>query len=141
MLDGGLFLFLFPKGSQQLGAIFPGLIIIPLLQGRPGFGYSLRNCLYSPSCREGMFSETGAEILGNRTAPVYTASCMSIRFALQVVARASAGSTDLTASDGTRSYECGHQRASAAAIPFKHRRFMQDSELPLTPLLGNWAAV
>src|SRR4051794_32778867 len=65
---------------------------------------------------------------------------MSIRPALQVVARASAGSTDLTASAGTRSYESGYQRASAAAMPFEHRRFMQDSGLPLTRILGNSGA-
>jgi hypothetical protein len=62
---------------------------------------------------------------------------MSIRPGLQMVASASAGSTDLTTSEGIRSYECGYQRASAAAIPFKHRRFMQGDELPLTRILGN----
>src|SRR5215211_1493348 len=33
--------------------------ITPLLQGRPGLWLPpTRNCLYSPSCREGFFSET-----------------------------------------------------------------------------------
>jgi hypothetical protein len=82
-----------------------------------------------------VFSKTGAEILGNQNACFYTASCMSIRPALQVVARASAGSTDLTTSVGICSYECGYQRAGAAAIPFEHRRFMQDIELPLSNYL------
>jgi hypothetical protein len=38
--------------SQQLAAFSPGLIITPLLQGRPGFWLPLRNGLYSPSYRE-----------------------------------------------------------------------------------------
>src|SRR5215204_2809782 len=67
--------------SQQLAAISPGLIITPLLQGRPGFGYSPKKLplfteslfteslfTESPSRREGSFSETGLPpdtILGN----------------------------------------------------------------------------
>src|SRR5919112_2242899 len=35
--------------SQQLAAISPGLIIIPLLQGRPGFWLPLRHCIYLPN--------------------------------------------------------------------------------------------
>jgi hypothetical protein len=62
---------------------------------------------------------------------------ISIRPVLQGVARVSAESTNLTSSEGTSIQECGYQRTSAAAMPFKRHCFMQNSELPLTRILGN----
>ena len=66
---------------------------------------------------------------------------ISIRPVLQVVARVSAESAYLPSSEGTSSQECGYHRTSAAAMPFEHRHFMQDNELPLTRILGNPAGM
>src|SRR4051794_19747935 len=94
--------------------------------------------LFTPLLRRGVLGNSGAsaeKFSGIKPLLFMQEGGISIRPVLQVVARVSAESTDLTSSEGISIQECGYQRASAAAMPFELRRFMQDSGLPLPGIL------
>src|SRR4051812_17873397 len=88
-------------------------------------------CLYSPSCREGSFAETGVSR--------YAANCMSIRLVLRVVARPSDGSTYLAGSEGNTLPGWGAIGLPGQPGPLEGPAFMQEGEFPPNTILGNWA--